>query len=1132
MANNPLNLYATKVFEEHPKALWALDESVGYLALGNQPDFSSLGMWYVEGGSKITADEFESVVPFIPSYDLDLQPIYIQGADSGSITLDAPDRIQETDVNPEQGSVAVGAYVYAPDRSIEVIATLSYTNDDLESERIRSVRVDPIANVPARSRKMWAFVSFTFELPESFTDLEVRFEISYEASEVPFQVAMFGVTVGQWAEEFQSTELGAVSFPIPSEIPLDNPNLQVIQASAYGVQENPGYYVVKDNMLLAKNSGMPLVFGSDSSTTLYPADSTPSLILPGLGFLNQSGTNKEMTFESWLNIQSDAVADRRIFGPLTSSDGLYVDRHLLKMKVGSEESSFYVGEWGRPMLVSIRSGRSSVSIVVNGEQVMSLPIDTRNFPDATEDWLGFFLYEDVPIVNIESPAIYPYEVPAIVQKRRFVYGQGVEFPTSIKGLNHTSIISFDNSVANSAKNVRYPETRSWSSGTSENINAEQSGLSLPEYKAPSLYLNDNSVDWLDAMNAGFDNNDPSFGFRSSDLPEDLDGYLYFENIAFMNETPFAFFGLFENTDAPEGKQTLMQLKNNITAELLEIYINESSIVYALDDNIFYSEDLPEIQEEFVAGIDFIKAQSFGGNIASFVSNVQSLSMFLGGTGDYSNTFTGKIKRLSFSSKNNLTKFDELFESNGLADSSASQIAKSGNASYSLVPRISLAGFLLDVATSSSWQDYVPVSYFAKKVLDSTDNLYESVDFLQFNVDYVKLNNFVDNQYFAENMPVRTYIAFEYLSNGVTPDRDQVVPLEKLGVVTPGDEWTTSRYEVFNDTIIKFPIGEDRTTLALVIYVEIESDGVLSDNISIRYLDISSQALGNQPNKIGTQFGAKVIPYKRSGLYFDYKSVSPFSISKDSSPYLHLTKYSGMRSRIPLTHAGLEGISIPINPNRESFFKIDLFQMSFKYDEPDFPVSPVQLFELQSEVDYIRFYVVSDSNTRKRGQIYAIDSNTGTIRSDIVFFVNGRPTRRPILNPRSWSTVSFSFLNSISFARYTGAFRVTSPILFDNVSYYQASQLDEVQRFSFRKWSAVRSGLDTTLAWEDWEDSTWQEVLYLAESDSELSDAENIYKTYTGTNSFIFDSSSTLVLNNYKSSIYKDLEWNSSVIIPV
>jgi len=1134
--NNSLNLYATKVFEEHPTALWALDEKVGYLALGNQPDFNSLGMWYVEGGSKITADEFESIVPFIPSYDLDLQPIYIQGAGSGSITLDAPTTIQQSDINSEQGTMSVGTYVYVPDRSIEVIATISYYQDGVPSEWVRSTRVDPIANVPARSRKMWAFVSFTFELPDNFSDLTVRFEIGYTASEVPFQVAMFGATVGQWAEEFQSTQRGITAIEVPSEVPLDGSNLALVAANAYGVQENSGYYVVQNNRLLAKNAGMPLVFGSDSSTIAYPStDGSPSIVLPGLGFLNQSGINKEYTFETWLNIQSNSILDKRIFGPITSEDGLYVVKHLLKLKVGAYEASFSVGEWGRPMLISIRSGKTSVSLVVNGEQVLSIPLDTSEFSPREEDWVGFFAYEDVPIMNIECPAIYPYEVPAIVQKRRFVYGQGVEFPTSIKGLNHTSIVSFDNSVSSAAKTVRYPETRPWSSGASENIDANQFSLSLPPYEAPSVYLSDKSVSWELAMAADFNAANPSFGIRSPSLPSDLEGYFYFENISFLNETPFGVFGIFENNQIPTSKETLFALQNNITKETLEVYVQDATLNYSLsslENPVFFSEDLPEAGEEFVAGLDLVKAQDFGGQVASFVSNVQSLSMFLCGSKDYSSTYTGKIKRLSISGKTNLQKFSNLFSSNGLADQTSSNEAKSSNATYSLVPKISLSGFLLDIATSSSWQDYIPVSYFAKKVRGLDDGLYESVDFLQFNVDYVKLNNFVGDSYDTDQMPVKTYVAFEYLNNGVSPSRPNTVLLGKVGVVQPGAEWKTSRYEVLNDTIIKFPVGEDKTILSLIVYVEVESEGVVSNQVKLRYIDISSQALGNQPNKIGTQFGKPVIPYKRSGLYFEYKSVSPFSISKDSSPYLHLTKYSGMRPRIPFTYAGFEGISVPINTNKEQFYKVDLFQLSMRYDEPSFPTSPVQLFEIQSETDYVRFYLVADSNTQKRGQIYAIDSNTGTVRSDIVFFINGRPARRAILNPYSWTTLSFSFLDSISFANYTGAIRITSPILFDNLSHYQTSQLDEVQRFSFRKWSAVRSGLDTTLDWEFWKDSTWQEVLYLAESDAELSDAENIYKTYTGTNSFIFDASSNLVLNNYRSSVYKDLEWNSSIIIPV
>jgi hypothetical protein len=124
------------------------------------------------------------------------------------------------------------------------------------------------------------------------------------------------------------------------------------------------------------------------------------------------------------------------------------------------------------------------------------------------------------------------------------------------------------------------------------------------------------------------------------------------------------------------------------------------------------------------------------------------------------------------------------------------------------------------------------------------------------------------------------------------------------------------------------------------------------------------------------------------------------------------------------------------------------------------------------------------------------------------------------------------LDSLDFSNGKGYLRITSPVLFDNLSYYHQTQDSDVQRFSFRKWSAVRSGIDTTNDWEYWKDSTWQEVLFLAEQDSELSDAELVYNTFTGTNSFIFESEQVLLFNNYRSSVYKNLNWDNFVITPV
>lgn len=1125
-----LNLYATKVFEEHPTSLWPVDEEVGYINLGGST-FSSLSEWLVSRADPIPNMSLEVSLPNLPTHQHNSQ-VYSYQATGGLIAFDSPTFIQEQDVSFDMGSVAMGFYIYSPDRSVDVRAGISYTDDSGQQQVLRATRVDPVVNVPARSRKMWAFVSFTFELPDSFQDLNPFIELSYVDTGIDYQFAIFGVSFGQWAEEFHSVSPGVIPQDAPENFPVSG--IKLVPAQPYGLQGNPGYYVVKDNSLLSKNSGMPLVFGTQNSTVIYPGDAVPSFILPGEGFLNKSGLYKKSTFEFWTNIQSNAVQDRRIFGPLNSLDGLYVDKHLLRLKVGDSSSSFPVGEWGRPMLISIRLGRENASLLVNGEEVLSILIDSSQYPEPDSDWLAFFAYEDVPIIQIESPAIYPYEVPAIVQKRRFVYGQGVQYPTSIKGLNHSSTVAFDHAMDGSSKNVRYPQTSSWSSGVSNNLQVGQTSLDLPQYPLPRVYISDDSLDWQESMSSIFDAQDPYFKIRPTEDFASANGYLYLDNLSFLSETPKAIFGAFESANSSD-KQSLIILVKDSTSDTFEIYLESGKIRYSLNGSVFFDQDAPPAGNVFFAGFDSIKAQGFGGAVAAFLSSTQSFKLFIGGAPNTGTTFSGKILRVSICGKDNLTKFFGVFADNGLAAQITEGIennALSQNATYTLLPTSSLSKFKLDIATQSSWQNYVPLSYFAKNVLNAQNKQYKSLDFLQFNIDYVKLDNYIGDDYDTSNMPVKTYIAFEYLNNGVSPQRNLVKKLTRGGVIKPGEEWLTTKYEVLNDTIIKFPLGVDKFSLALVIYIEVDSSGISTDNIRIRSLDISSRSFGNQPNQIKTMFGPGVVPYKRSGLYFEYKDVSPFSIAKESSPYLHLTKYKGARSRVPFTNAGIEGLSVPININKESFFKIDLFQLSMRYDEADFPISPVQLFEIETPNEYLRFYLVADSNTRKRGQVYAIDSRTSSLRSDIVFYVNGRATKRPIVSSKIWTTLSFSFLNTLDFSRSVGAFRVTSPILFDNLSYYHQSQEDEVQRFALRKWSAVRSGLDTTIDWENWKDDTWQEVLFLAQTDSELADAELVYKTFTGTNSFIFDSGSRLLVNNYRSSIYKDAVWTSSVITPV
>lgn len=1257
----PLNLYATKIFAEHPLAMWALDENVGYVSLV-EPESQNLSSWVVSGATVVDAENetlFEEAFPKKP-----FEGIYVNGlieipGNQGLVNVVSNFEINPANINEELGSFAIGFYAFTSGRRVQARIGYTYTDttDSEEYERLRLINIPP--------ERSWAFVAETFAIPENFSNLKAVIEFSYPETEIPYELAVHGISIGQWSEEFNTTDLGS----IPQQLPENYPSLAYgVPALPYGLQGSTGYYLTNPDAtsLCAKNLGMPLVFGSSNSTVLTPnTDGHPSLVLPGEGFLNQYGQYKPLTFEFWTSIQSNTIIDRRIFGPIGSSDGLYVNKHLLKLKIANSVRSYSVGEWSRPMLISIRLTPDAASVLVNGDEVISFAIspDTVNYPPAIDengdslDWVGFYAYEDVPIIQIESPAIYPYEVPSIVQKRRFVYGQGVEFPVSISGLNHSSVTAIDYSVSNYAKNISYPNSNSWGAGFLENITASKTSISTPDYSLPELFLRDRSpAEWYTALydaNELDDLDRDYYSLKPSLEWEDSEGYLYFKNLSFLKENMSSIYGVFEIEDYQASREILFRLENSSEGTAIIIGIDNNRVFYDIEyidsDMITKTENFYEcgdvvIGDQFAVGLNFSQAsKNFGGRIASFLGTVQSSKLYIGGQSDFSKTFSGKIFKVAFSSSRNVAKTANLFDENTgtakdysdgfLADNDIERYKDV--ASYTLVPRIILERFELDIATDSYWEDYVPLSYFGKYVIDNAGKSFFGLDFLQFNCDYPRLERFFNGEYITTGLPVKTYISFQYLKNGANANTQYFTNTKRLsknGVVSPGNEWVNTRYEVLDDSIIKLPLGIDVKNIAIVFHVEIVSEGILNDKITIRYLDIASQALGQAPNKINTKFGTQIVPYKRSGFYFDYKTVSPFSIYKGSSPYMYLTKNSGIRSRAPYSFSGNEGLSIPINQNLANFFKIDLLQLSLRYSDEEFPLAPVQIFEIQDNADTIKFYLVADSNTQKRGQVYAISESTGALKSGVVYYIDGKVVKRPIFNLNTWVTLGLSFGPALDMSLSSGAIRFTSPILFNNVSYYQTTQLDEIQRFSFRKWFAVRAEGGNPLNWGHWAGNKiiesdyelaaadlnktvtmnvdgfgnitipnnsevpipvstelspstlniynlssntinliasegvtiqnfaggivpilpqqkislrkmgtnlwatgsanlwflWGDVLFLAQADPTLPDASEIYRNYTGTNSIVFDTESSLVVRDNKISSYKDLIWDSFV----
>jgi hypothetical protein len=1186
-----LNLYATKVFSEQPIALWALDDTVDYISLvplesQNLSGWSPVGCTVVDAKTHVS---FQSDRPPKEPFN----NLYVSGinetlGNGGVFSFVSNIELQPEDINVELGSFAINTYFFTYDRAVNI--KLGYVYTDPESLEIIPVNREQ-KNIPAE--RQWASVSQTFALPENFSNLRFTIQITFAESATAYQVAVNGINVGQWAEDFHLESSGVIPEPIPTEISLESNG---VPALSYGFDGSRGYYLSSNNKLHAKNSGLPLVYGAFNSTVISPNTDAPSLIVPGFGFLNEAGRYKSLTFEFWAKIQSNSFGPKRIFGPISSDDGLYVEGPFLKIKAGRASGSHYIGEWDRPMLINIKTTASNISLMLNGELVIEEELfDSDVFPtkfnedDKDQDWLGFYAYEDVPLIQLDCAGIYPYEVPAVVAKRRFVYGQAVEIPNNIRGLNNSSTIFMDGAFAKNSKNYSYPLVGKWEKGFVENILPEVRSLSLPDYQLPLINFNNQTLEqWYEDISDIETSEYESVTLKPNSDWDSTDGYMLFESLNLLLEETKCFYGVFSLSSPSPEKQMLFNLVNDRTGNSLSIFLEDTTVKYVLKTRSSNGSTVEETLYEssdhvtdaiFLVGLHIPRfISSIGNRAAAFFGSKQDIKVFVGGNKNFTETFKHKIYSIGFCTRNNLQKIEDEFlltgvpvnfsesyteiivydggietteffdlsvesgdeltnswdltlNANGL-DTLVATDLWSHTASYTVLPKRELNNLTIDIGVDSYWEDYIPLSYFSKYVVNGEYKLYKTLDFLQFNIDYPRFDVFDLNKYNSTSSPVKIYATFQYLRNGSNKAFSSFLQTELLsreGVVAPGENWENTRYEITDDTVIYPPAGISIDSLSINFHIQIVLNGILSNPINIRSLRISSQALGFSPNRIGNRFGAEIYPFRKTGNFFDYKSVSPFSVYKNTAPYLFLASNSGIRIRDRYATSDNRGLEIPINKSSGAFFKIGSLQMALRYDEPLFPEAPVQIFEIQDKEKILRFYLVSYPGSLDRGYIYAINDNTGSLEPGIIYNIDGKMVKRPTLNSKLWTVLGISFENALDLSQFSGALRITNPLLVDNISYYQITEEDEAERFAFRKWYAVRSEPDNPLEWEYWNESVWQEVLFLTEAEPRVIDPSVIYKQYTGTDRVVSSSDDSLVFGNYRYSFFKDLRWNRIIL---
>ena len=690
MASTLSNLYVEKASSEHPIAMWMLNEQVDYISQIDEEDrpIELFRNWDIFNGEAIAQSSSEIRAPIANSATSKIlgnipENLNDEQEDFSNITIVGKFNFANN-FSSDLFNFGIGLYVYL-ETSLANTFSIGYRYT-LNGE---TVEVLSTKNVTSRYINNWIFASDTFDLPPAGATnirLLIRLNVSEGGNDGDYDFFINGLSVGQWLEDYNKTSLGIRTNPIPVTIALPS-DLKSLPAAPYGASGENAYYLSTDNQLSAKNFGIPLVFGSNNVTQITQNVKNninyPSLIFPGYGFLNSSGKYSPYTIEMWVRINSESSESRRIFGPIASEDGLYVDGAFLTLKIGKSVGAHFVGNWFRPMLIHIRVIDGSAVLLLNGEEVINLNVnqETTTFPDEfnvdgkNQDWLGFYAYEDVSPIDIDTFSIYSYSMPTVLAKRRWVWGQAVTAPEQTNSPLNAITAFNDYAFSNYTSNYNYPDFANWKQAFFSNVNAESKALSLPQYALPAFRLGNRSSEELfediqaitptaldqdDLLNKTYITLFPNSTWSSES------DHLYINNFGILNEQAQTVYGVFKTAGGEQDK-TLIKIVNKNSGNNIRISINNDTVTYQIVSGGI-SQTIKTItinlNEKFSVGLNLSKLfQSQDLAISRFFADQSLLEMYIAGDG--TSKFRGRVYKIGFDAPYNSRKTLWMYDDDGI-----------------------------------------------------------------------------------------------------------------------------------------------------------------------------------------------------------------------------------------------------------------------------------------------------------------------------------------------------------------------------------------------------------------------------------------------------------------------------------
>lgn len=794
MSESVANLYAARIFAEHPLAFWSLDDEVSFISRLSVSE-KDLSNWSLYNMQESLSSSPAYGAPISGSAAVIVTNISASSSLSASAIASPINTI--TNLDPDKKTISINLFAYDFKGFV-----ISY---DIGFKYNNTLYYKTITSPPNQE---WVKLSHTIDIPDQNINLYPFFKVNYinsgNNSGNDYDVAINGLSVGQWSETFHYKSTGENPISIQdaellSIVSASNYTslaasaITVIPADSYGIaNSNPGYYMVENNRMLATSLDFPITFGSNNITSLtYPIYSRiPSLIFQGQGFLNKYGQYRSLTAEFWLRAYSNAKIPVKIFGPLTSGDGIYIDNDFIIIKIGLNKKSYFIGKWYRPMLIDFIYEVTSASLLINGDLVIQMPLDQDQLvlPEITKDYLGFFADEEVGAIEVDAFAIYPYVVPEQVAKRRFIYAQGVEAANNITTNFNGDSFQLDFPYANYTATLNYPDMNDWNSGFFNNLKSTSKYLSFPDYELPEIifsasgsgaFVGVNENQFLNDNYAIQDSEYPFLKLKPNSNYNNINSSIYFSNLNILNNPLRSVFGVFESPSSLSASaEVLMTLSNSFNNNTFTVTVSSSGLQY-LFNSVPLAAALPlSPSSTFIAGFDLNQITlEYSDILQNFFSNPQNLSLRLGGTEN--SVYSGKIHRITFNNTMNTQKdLSDYINANGIFNQTIdTYYLKYYIGNYTYYPQILSESVVLDIGASGYWEDSIPLSYFGRYVENRNKNSYYDLDMIQFNIETPSSPILKKEQYFVDGGSSRSSNFKFWFDDGFATREEEDITLE-------------------------------------------------------------------------------------------------------------------------------------------------------------------------------------------------------------------------------------------------------------------------------------------------------------------------------------------------------------------